>query len=483
MENLNKTIKKLSEEEYKVLLEAVTGNKKNKPYQVMELARTKELNDTQMMEILEVNSSAYYTLKSRLIDKIASILFQKPINALKEKVAHVSSSMFDENKFMTINFLKDLEKQLIEYDLSNELVTVYKTLARVHIYNPEEYEYYDQLYQKHTAFSLSVEKAEDLLYIFIRDLGIYSLTRLPEDMENVKATRRELFNITELYESHRLFVLYNIIGIYYQCAFSHKLATLKTKEAEIENILQEINKTFEKYDLDSFYHNIKVLIDFLYVQFYYHTENIYRAEPFYKKVKESLPILINKHTFNFFIIQFLNSKLEKYLINGRLEELCDLNPLLESNFEIDENEIYHTIYYRSYIAHTKFYSENYSEAAKIMNDLRNRVSMRHFLHTDIECKLFQALMYCFMGEEDLCKQQFSSISRQLVNVENKYENVELFIKLIKAALKPADLRKKLKKMEELYSQYCKINTGELQILRYVKLDDKLMKRMANPIKG
>jgi hypothetical protein len=483
MENLNKTIKKLSEEEYKVLLEAVTGNKKNKPYQVMELARTKELNDTQMMEILEVNSSAYYTLKSRLIDKIASILFQKPINALKEKVAHVSSSMFDENKFMTINFLKDLEKQLIEYDLSNELVTVYKTLARVHIYNPEEYEYYDQLYQKHTAFSLSVEKAEDLLYIFVRDLGIYKLTRLPEDMKKAKSTRRELFNITELYESHRLFVLYNIIGIYYQCAFTHKLATLKTKEAEIENVLQEINKTFEKYDLDPFYFNIKVLIDFLYVQFYYHTENIYRAEPFYKKVKEALPILINKHIFNFFIVQFLNSKLEKYLFNDRVEELCDLNPLLESNFEIDENEVYHTIYYRSFIAHTKFYSENYKEAANIMNDLRNKVSMRHFSHTDVECKLFQALQYCFMGEEEMCKQLFSSVNRQLVNVESNYENVELFIKLIKAALKPADLRKKIKKIEELYAQYCKVNTGELQILRYVKLDDKLIRRMANPLKN
>jgi hypothetical protein len=258
---------------------------------------------------------------------------------------------------------------------------------------------------------------------------------------------------------------------------------LKTKEPEIEKVLNEINKTFDKYDLDPFYFNIKVLIDFLYVEFYYHTENIYRAEPYYKKIKEALPVLINKHIFNFYIIQFLNSKLEKFLFNGKLEELNDLNPILESNFEIDENEVYHTIYYRSFIAHTRFYSENYSEAAKIMNQLRNSVSMRNYLHTDVECKLFQALQYCFMGEEDMCKQLFTSISRQLVNVDDKYENVELFIKLIKAALKPADLRKKIKKMEEIYAQYCKINTGELQILRYIKLDEKLLRRMANPIKN
>jgi hypothetical protein len=483
MENLNKTIKKLTDEEYKNLLEAVTANKKNKPYQVMELARTKELNDSQMMEILEVNSSAYYTLKSRLIDKIASFLSQKPINALKEKVAHVGPSMFDENKFITINFLKDLEKQLIEYDLSNELVIVYKALARLNIYNPEEYEYYEQLYQKHTAYYLSVEKAEDLLYVFIRDLGIYKLTRLPEDMAKVKIARKELFNICELYESHRLFVLYNIIGIYYQCSFTHKLSSLKAKEIEIENILLEINKTFEKYDLDSFYHNTKAIVDFLYVQFYYHTDNSNRAEPFYKRAREALPILSNKHIFTFHLIQFLNAKLEKHLINGNVEELTDVNYLFDSNFEIDENETYHNIYFNLFIAHTKFYNGNYSEAAKVINDLRNKVSMRHYVHTDVECKLFQALQYCLMGEDEMCKQLFSSISRQLGNTEDKYENVELFIKIIKAALKPAESRKKIKRIEELYSQYCKINAGELQILRYVKLDEKLLKRMANPIKN
>src|ERR1017187_9654155 len=122
MENLNKAMKKLTDEQFKNLLEAVTGNKKSKPYQVMECARTQELNDNEMMEILEVNSSTYYTLKSRLIDKIASILFKKPINALKEKVSHVGTSLFDENKFMTINFLKDMEKMFQDYDLSNELV-------------------------------------------------------------------------------------------------------------------------------------------------------------------------------------------------------------------------------------------------------------------------------------------------------------------------------------------------------------------------
>ena len=73
METLNKTIKKLNDAEYQELLSAVAGRKNNKPYLVLESARKNNYDETQMMELLQVNPSTYYTLKSRVSEILLSI--------------------------------------------------------------------------------------------------------------------------------------------------------------------------------------------------------------------------------------------------------------------------------------------------------------------------------------------------------------------------------------------------------------------------
>jgi hypothetical protein len=127
METLNKTIKKLNEIEYQELLSAVAGRKNNKPYLVLEAARNNSFDEDKMMELLNVNPSTYYTLKSRLNERIAQFLSQNvknPIGALKDKVALVPAMVFGNDREVALRALKNLEKQLVEYDLSNELITV-----------------------------------------------------------------------------------------------------------------------------------------------------------------------------------------------------------------------------------------------------------------------------------------------------------------------------------------------------------------------
>ena len=74
MDTLMKTIKRLSEDEYESLLQEVAANKQSKPYVVLESARKHDYTDSQMMELLQVNPSTYYTLKSRLNSKVSYIL-------------------------------------------------------------------------------------------------------------------------------------------------------------------------------------------------------------------------------------------------------------------------------------------------------------------------------------------------------------------------------------------------------------------------
>jgi hypothetical protein len=484
MDVLNKTIKKLSEEEYQALIMQVSGKKKNKPYVVLETTRTRDVADAEMMEMLQVNASTYYTLKSRLNSKIAAILsknVQNPISSLIDEVTRVPANLYGTNKDFSIRALKELEKQLIEYDLSAELIVVYKTLAQLHLYS-EDHTYYDKLYKKHVAFSLAVSKAESLFYQFILKCGKYLLTRSETDHEGLIEIQREISNITELYDSHRLYVIYNIARLYHMCIIDNASENLKSKELEVESTLQEMNRIFQKYNLDTFYQNIKFISDFIYFAYYQKTGNQVRADFYHDKGIAMMHELCSKHFMSFHVVRFLETRIEKYLADGNFDKLTACNEIIFQNLDIDSNEAYQYVTYKKFQAVCKFYNRDYNGAAKTINDLRNNLSLKPYMATDIECKLFQALQYCILGEDGLCMQILSSLKRQIREHETEFESTRLFIKLLKAALKPADYRKKVKKITEMWNTFQQANTGPHAILKYVKLDEVAIRKMTNPIK-
>lgn len=483
METLNKTIKKLSEPEYQELLSAVAGRKNNKPYLVLEAARNDCYDENKMMDVLGVNPSTYYTLKSRLNERIAQYLSQNvknPISALKDKVGLVPAMVFGNDREVAIRALKNLEKQLIEYDLSNELIVVYKALARLSMYNGD-FNYYEKEYNRHVAYSLAVVKAEDIFYDFVKRAGNYLLTREESDKEAVQASLRELTNISELYQGHRLFVMFNIVRLYYLCLFT-KPDNLKSLEMEVDSILQQIKKHFEKYELDTFYQSIKFLVDYIYFEYYQRTGNSVRADHYFNIINQDVPDIAFKPVFSFYVTQFLRSKTERFLQNGNVQELTNINADLETNFETDISEPYPCISFRLFLSVGNFYENNFSAAAKILNNLRNDMSMKKYLFTDVEYKLFQALQYCFLGEDGLCSQLLHSVKRQINEDETMFSSAAIFIKLLKASIKPEEFRKKVKRLTEIYESFKVANTGSNNILWFVKMDEAMIRRLANPIK-
>lgn len=485
MDVLRKTIKKLSDAEYNALLQQVSGKKKNKPYMVLEAARSNEgMEDSEMMQVLQVNPSAYYTLKSRLNSKIASILSQKvenPIRGLMEEVVRVPATLYANNKEFAIRALIELEKQLIEYDMSNELIVVYKTLAQLHLYTPD-HDYYQKQYTKHVAFALAVQKAEQLFFRFIKQMGNYLLTHKHDDLEELVLTKRELSNICELYDSHRLYVLYNVTRIYYVCAVPEKRESLKSMELDIETTLKKIEDTFNKFPNDTFYNNLKHLSDVMNFEYYQKINNQVRADFYFQKINSIMPEWAGKHSLAFFVIQFLYSKTEKYINDGNIEQYMDNTGQLESVFDIDQHEAYHYLSFKRFLAVCKFYQRDYHGAAKSMNALRNSMSMKHYQHTDIENKLFQALNYCILGEESLCQQIISSLKRQISEADTEYQSAKIFIKVLKTAMKPCEYRKKIKRINDLLTLFNEKNHGSKAVLQFVKIDETTVRKMTNPIK-
>lgn len=485
MDILRKTIKKLTDAEYQALIHEVSGKRKNKPFMVLEAARNdNNIDDTEMMEALQVNPSAYYTLKSRLNSKIASVLSQKvesPVKGLMDEVIKVPACLYADNREFSIRALVELEKQLKEYDMSNELITVYKTLAQLNLFT-DDYEYYDKLYNKHVAYALAVSKAEQLFFQFIKHLGNYLLTKQHEDLEKVIVIKREMENICELYESHRLFVLFNIVRIYYLCNVPDKRESLKFHELEIETVLNRIAETFDKYPNDNFYTNVKPLVDALYFEYFQKIGNQVRADFYFEKLDKSIPDLFGKPAMAFFNIQFLNCKIEKFLADGNIDALTAINNELEKAVDFSEKEVYHLISYKRYLALCKYYQRDFHGSAKTINDARNRMSMKSYLHTDVDNKLLQALNYCIMGEDGLCMQIISSLKRQIAEEGTEYNNVDIFIKILKTALKPCEFRKKVKRISDLMPQFELANKGSKKVLEHVRIDETVIRKMTNPIK-
>ena len=486
MDVLNKTIKKLTEEEYQQLINEVAGKKKSKPFMVLEAARLEDREDSEVMQMLQVNPSAYYTLKSRLNAKIASILSKKvqnPIQSIMDEVSRVPAHLFGNNKEFSIRALTELEKQLIEYDLNAELMVVYRTLAHLHLFS-EHYPYYESKLNRHIAFSLSVSKAENMFFQFIKKLGEYQLSMKESDLEEVIMMKRELSNICELYESHRLFVLFNIARIYYLCNVPSKMAGLKSRELEIEGILQKMNHIFESYPLDTFYQNIKGITNLLYFEYYQRTNNQVRADFYLQRINEHMPEMLDKHIMQFFIVQFLRSKVLKYLQDGNLDSLTLYNERFEKDLDIANTDTYHFVWLMKYLSIVKFYQNDYSGAAKKINELRNELSMKQFVYTDIDAKLFQAFQYCILGDDSLCMQIMSSLKRQIHEQSEEFESTKQLMKILKSALKPADYRKKIIKIAEYWKEFEKLNhESNTPVLTYVKMDDNILRKLSNPIKS
>ncbi len=141
--------------------------------------REKQQSDNKIMEELGVNTNAYYTLRSRLNQKIEEYLLQQmenPRTDILKKVANINEIIFTKKRAIAIATLKKLEKELLDYDLSNELTIVYKYLKKLHI-NSADYFNYSQLYNRHVAYTLAIDKAEDLLADYFKKYGNFAPIR------------------------------------------------------------------------------------------------------------------------------------------------------------------------------------------------------------------------------------------------------------------------------------------------------------------
>jgi hypothetical protein len=472
----------LKEEEYNDLCRQFVETKADKYLRLLQLYRENKYTDEEIQDLLSVNTSAYYTLKSRLFDKIQDFLtnnMSTPIIDLLRKVANIPTLIYDTHRDTAIAILSKLESELQNYDMPYELSSVYSALKKLHVHSPKYYEY-TQLYNKHLAYTISLDKAEDLLNTFMKTLGDYYASRNKGQIEYLSLIKQEMTNICGIYDSHHLQIYKSIVDVSF-ALFVPNQEAIKDDEP-IEDVLARMERTFTTYSKDTNYQHLQLVYNFLAFE-YYHKLNLPKKEAKFFEVvdKKIQSFLLFNHCA--FTTKFLISKIERHIELGTEGELYEINKRELPNYEPDKNDIPNYINFAKYSATSAFYAKKYQEAVQILNGLINDISFKNYPHTEIEVKLLLALNYSMINKYDPATSLLRSVTRKIREIDDEmgYENALIFYKILSLQMS-SSARQVDQKITQLFAKFDLLNQKSNRMLEYIKVDDTFIKQLSQVVK-
>jgi hypothetical protein len=478
MAKLKNIIKQLSEKDFKAIHDSLIESNAEKSAYLLKALRERQLSDNKIMTELDVNANAYYTLRSRLNLKIEEYLMEQlesPRTDVLRKVANINEVLFTKKKAIAIATLKKLEKELVDYDLANELTVIYKSLKKLNVNSPDYFQY-SQSYNRHVAYMLAVDKAEDLLADYFKKYGDYLLNGDDVEKLGLQLLMQEMQNVANLYVSHRLYVYQSCMYIFHRL-FVEADDNANRDGESIEDIFERVQKMFESYHLDAIYYHLNLVFEFLKLEYYNHYKVYRQAEKYYEEVNDACAnLLVNYSTFCF-PSQFLISKVERHLRLGTESELYADNESIFLDLEVDTQDVPKHIIYIVYKALSCHYADRHDEAAKLINNLLNEVSLKKYPYMQLEIKSLLALQYTLLRDYELFNQLSNSIQRQIrLFGKDSCENIQLFIKILKIATSEAK-REKAKKISVIVPRFNVTTVKYFSPTKLVKMDEKLVGKL------
>jgi hypothetical protein len=478
MAKLKNIIKQLSEKDFKAIHDSLIESNAEKSAYLLRSLRERQLSDNKIMTELEVNANAYYTLRSRLNLKIEEYLMQQlesPRTDVLRKVANINEILFTKKRTIAVATLKKLEKELIDYDLANELTIIYKSLKKLHVNSPD-YFHYSQLYNRHVAYMLALDKAEDLLADYFKKYGSYLFSGDEMEKLGLSLLMKEMQNVANLYESHRLYVYRSCMHVFHRL-FVEPDESLEPETEGIEDIFTKVQKVFDSYNLDSIYYHLNLVFEFLKLEYYNHYKVYRQAEKFYEEVNDAASNLLTNYSTYTFPAQFLISKLKRSLRLGTEAELYAENESCFIDYEVDLQDVPRQVIYSVYLALSAYYAGKYEEAARQINNLLNEVSMKKYPFALMEVKCILALQYVLLRDYELFNQLSNSIQRQIRTFgKDSCENILLFLKILKIATSEAK-REKVKKINAVIPKLKQQTVPYFAPTMLIKLDEKLIRNL------
>jgi hypothetical protein len=388
-------------------------------------------------------------------------------------VSSIPYLIYNTPRETAISLLLHLESQLKKEDMPAELVSVYSGLKKLHLHTSEFY-HYQQLYNKNVAYMLALDKAEEVVSLFTRQLGDYLLSLDAEKTVLLKLYLQELNNLSRLYDSHRLKSTQIIVGVTY-AIFVDAKGEIPDSEETIEELLQQFKTILENYPEHRNYRFLEPVRLFLNFEYYHQLGLRKNSNASYEKLNNNLEtFLILSHSCP--TTQFLLSKFEHELAFAAAKA-PNYDEILV--FEPDPNDAFSCVNYYMYSAACNFHNNKFAEAAATLNKLVNDISFKDFPFAEARVKLFLTLNLLLASKSDQAEIILRSISRKLASEElaGRFPAAEFFAKFLKIALND-NSSTKMKKLEAALLTFNQVNTGKAAILNIAPLSNSHMQKLA-----
>ncbi len=459
MIKLKEIIVNLNHDRYSDFEQQLAKTKADKFLYLTQAYRKGNVNDDEILKQLELNSNSFYVLKSRLFDKLKSHL-SEDIKISKEdvlnKLQQIYMICYSEPREISIPFLEKLEEELLEFDMHSELLVVYSFLKKMHL-KSERYFHYSQLYNKHIAFWLSLEKSEALLGNFNQLLCLYLFSKSDEYLNKLLFLRKEVENHVVLNPSRSIEIISNIVDIELALFCGNDVV----KGLDVEKLLSDTIEKMKALPESSHIRQWQIAVDFLSFE-YYRKSNPVKAEDSYQKLNSSIGNLL---LFNSICLtpQFLLSKIRYLCDKSELETLIKEG---QANFLLDPNDTYSKVIAGLYKSMISYYDGKIKEAISTLNEVINLYSFKDFFHINIEVKLTLAFFYIKAKDLDMADNLIKSIYRKIKSEKlDHYENVMDVIKFLNLEMQ-SDAKSNPKKKDAL-TLFSARNTGKYAVLEYL----------------
>ena len=437
-------------------------------------------SDPKIKEELGLSSNAYSTLKSRLQKKVQDYLVTQidgPKTDVLKKVLSIDELMFTQNQSIALATLKKLEKELISHDLSYELTIVYKYLKKLHVNSPE-YFYYSKQYNKHVAYRLALDKAEDILAQYFKAYSyFYVMSDASKEVE-LTALFEEMTNVCALYQSHRMFVYHSVLQIFHRL-FVDEQAPDTYSLQPVEDVLREAEAIFANYESDSVYRHLHLLVDYVNFEYYLKFGVKRKAQAILDKLNDSIPHLLLHYGNYTFPAQVLESKLKMLIGSPEVEELHYLNMEQFEGYNDTTGSIPAKIVYYVYRSLSSYYRSRYAEAYKWLFELTNEVNFKEHYRISLEVKCLMAFLKFIQKDGDLFKQNLGSAQRMLrLMGKDEADHLAVFVKLLSVA--NSDIQStKTERAEKLISQLSTYEPKTFQPTLLIKWERRVLARFEN----
>ena len=454
MIKLKKIVCHLSAPVYQSIEDALVKNKADNFLFLLRAYRNSDIKDNEIIQQLDISMNSLYVLKSRLNDKIQEHLsgdiWTNQEDMLKQ-LHQVPEVLFGASHEVAEAFLLKLEKDLLLHDMHNELLVVYSALKKLNLHS-EKYFHYSQLYNRHVAFSLSIEKCEDILGSFNRALAQYNFSRLPKQLDTLLFLNKEISDHFSLNPSQQTELIKHIIEL--QLAI---FCDRQSDDADMEQILHHTQKLISDLPAASVHKSWQPVSDCLFFEYFCKTAQWKQAAAYYERANAHLhtlllfsPVCMTSH--------FLMSKL-KFLQHQNTE------PEPADDVLYDAQDRHSQVLLGIYQAMVCCSKKEYKEGVRHLNDILNTGSFKDFFHINTEIKLSLAYMYIQLRDYDMADSILKNIARKIKSEETDYTNILTLIKVFTTDIKQSN--RITQKQKDDFTIFLARNAGSREVLSFL----------------